>query len=123
MERVFILAGALAGFLGVGAGAFGAHALRSRLEPRAFEVYEVAVRYQLIHALALLAAAWVLSRSPGLWARSSGGLFLLGIVLFSGSLYVVSLAGIKAAGVLTPLGGAAFLAGWLCLGVAGWKSP
>ncbi len=123
MERVFILGGALSAFLGVGAGAFGAHALRGRLAPRAFEVYEVAVRYQLIHALALLAVAWIVGRSPGSWARSSGWLFLLGIALFSGSLYLVSLTGMSWAGAVTPLGGTAFLAGWACLGVAGWKMP
>ncbi len=121
MERVLVMGGALAGFLGVGAGAFGAHALRGLLEPRAFEVYEVAVRYQLFHALALVAVAWVLSRSPGRWARSSGWLFLLGIILFSGSLYLVSVGGLSWVGAVTPLGGAALLAGWFCFGVAGWK--
>ncbi len=119
MTRWFFLAGSTFGFLGVAAGAFGAHALRGVLEPRMLDVFEVAVRYQMLHALALLAAAWVSSRAPGRWAAWSGGLFVTGIALFSGSLYLLTLAGQRWAGVVTPLGGATLLAGWACLALAG----
>jgi uncharacterized membrane protein YgdD (TMEM256/DUF423 family) len=83
------------------------------------EVFEVAVRYQMLHALALLATAWVSGKAPGRCAAWSGGLFVTGIVLFSGSLYLLTLAGQSWAGAVTPVGGAALLAGWACLALAG----
>ena len=109
--------GALLGLLGVAAGAFGAHALRSRLAPAMLQVHETAARYQLIHALALvltaLAAAGGQSRALA-WA---GWLFVAGIVLFSGSLYALSLTSTPTWGLVTPFGGLCLLAGWACLGV------
>ncbi|MBW3533776.1 MAG: DUF423 domain-containing protein [Gemmatimonadetes bacterium] len=113
--RTFVALGSLFGFLGVAAGAFGAHALRASLSAGDMTTFEIAVRYQLVHALALVAAAWVATRWPGGAATASGWLFALGIVVFSGSLYVLVLAGQRWMGAVTPLGGLAFLAGWLAL--------
>lgn len=115
MARTFALIGALLGFLGVGAGAFGAHALRARLAPADLEIFETAARYQMYHALALIAAAWVVERWPGSAATASGWLFLTGTLVFSGSLYVLVLTGTRWLGAVTPLGGGALLAGWLAL--------
>lgn len=115
MERLFFLLGALSAFLGVGAGAFGAHALKSRLSPEMLDIFEVGVRYQMYHALALLAVAWACSRWPGSLITTSGWLFVIGTLIFTGSLYVLSMSGIRWFGAITPIGGGAFLAGWLCL--------
>jgi uncharacterized membrane protein YgdD (TMEM256/DUF423 family) len=104
--------------MGVAAGAFGAHALRARVEPRLLEVFETGARYQLYHALALLAVAWASSRWPGTLTTAAGWLFVAGTVLFSGSLYAMTLTGVRALGAITPLGGVAFIAGWVCLAVA-----
>jgi uncharacterized membrane protein YgdD (TMEM256/DUF423 family) len=117
-DRLFLLAGAISGFLGVGAGAFGAHGLRARLTPELLSVFETAVRYQMYHALALIAASWVASRWPGTLAGASGWLFVAGTVVFSGSLYALALSGMRWLGAVTPLGGVCFLAGWLCLAAA-----
>ncbi len=118
MERLFVMIGALSGGIGVAAGAFGAHALRARLEPRMLEVFETGARYQMYHALAMLAAAWVVTRFPGSMANASGWLFLAGTVLFSGSLYMMAFTGIRALGAITPIGGVCFIAGWACLALA-----
>ena len=114
-DRLFAGLGALSGFAGVAAGAFGAHGLRARLGPDALAVFETAARYQMFHALALLAAAWAVSRWPGRAALASGWLFAAGTLVFCGSLYLLALTGVRALGAVTPLGGLAFLAGWLCL--------
>ena len=118
MDRTFAALGALSGFLGVAAGAFGAHALRARLAPDLLAVFHTGAQYQLYHALALLAAAWAAARWPGGASTAAGWLFALGTVLFSGSLYALALSGVRALGAVTPLGGVAFLAGWACLGWA-----
>ena len=110
--------GALSGFLAVAAGAFGAHALKSRLSPEMLVVFETGARYQMYHALALIATSWACLNWPGPIATASGWLFLAGIVLFSGSLYALSLSEIKVFVAVTPLGGLLFLAGWACLGLA-----
>ena len=121
MDRLFVIIGALSGGIGVAAGAFGAHALRARLEPRLLEVFETGARYQLYHAIAMLAAAWIVTRFPGPLASASGWLFLAGTVLFSGSLYAMSLTGVRALGAITPLGGVGFIAGWACLALAAMR--
>ncbi len=121
MERLFVIIGALSGAIGVGAGAFGAHALRARLEPRMLDVFETGARYQLYHAVAMLAAAWVVSRWPGATASASGWLFLAGTVFFSGSLYAMALTNVRALGAITPIGGVCFIAGWVCLAIAAAK--
>ncbi len=121
MERLFIIMGALSGAIGVAAGAFGAHALRARVEPRMLEVFETGARYQMYHALAMLAAAWMVSRFPGALMNASGWLFMVGTVLFSGSLYAMALTGVRALGAITPLGGVCFIAGWACIALAAMK--
>ncbi len=121
MERLFVIIGALSGAIGVAAGAFGAHALRARVEPRLLEVFETGARYQMYHAIAMLAAAWIVTRFPGSLANASGWLFLAGTVLFSGSLYAMTLTGIRALGAITPLGGVCFIAGWVCLALAAMR--
>lgn len=108
--------GCVFGCLGVAAGAFGAHALRGRVPPDLLAVFETGARYQMYHALALLAASRVAGRRCG---RLAGWMFAAGIVLFSGSLYVLALSGVRWLGAVTPFGGAAFLAGWIALALAG----
>ncbi len=108
---------AVAGLLGVGFGAFGAHALEARLTPELLAVFETGVRYQMYHAFALLAAAWGWARWPSRAFAIAGWLFIGGIVVFSGSLYALALTGIKGLGAVTPVGGLAFLGGWLCLAI------
>ena len=122
MTRFFVLSGSLSGFVAVAAGAFGAHLLRPRLAARMFEVYEVAVRYQMYHALALLCVGWLCSRADGPAAPAAGWLFLLGSVVFSGSLYGWSLGGPGWLPLVTPLGGVALLAGWLAAAAAAWRA-
>jgi uncharacterized membrane protein YgdD (TMEM256/DUF423 family) len=118
MDRTFLLLGAVAGFLGVAFGAFGAHALRTRLTPDMLDVFETGVRYQMYHAVALLVVALGLARVDGWAMRSAGWLFVAGIVVFSGSLYVLALSGVRGFGAVTPVGGLAFLLGWGCLAYA-----
>lgn len=122
MERTLWIAGAAMAGLSVAIGAFGAHALRARLEPARIATFETAVQYHMLHALALLAAAALMGRvqSQNL-LLASGWLFAAGIFLFSGSLYALAITGITWLGAITPLGGVAFIGGWLCLGMAAWK--
>ena len=116
MNRTFLLLGAVMGFLGVTLGAFGAHALRARLTPEMLAVFETGVRYQMYHALAILAVAAVVgSGGNARLASVAGWCFAAGIVLFSGSLYALTLSGVGALGAITPIGGVFFLAGWACL--------
>jgi uncharacterized membrane protein YgdD (TMEM256/DUF423 family) len=122
MERIFFAIGAVSALIAVAAGAFGAHGLKSRLSPEMLTVFEVGVRYQMYHAFALIVAAWAQTRWPGTIIVTSGWFFIGGTVLFSGSLYLLSLTGLRWLGAITPLGGLAFLAGWLCLAWASWKA-
>ncbi|HEX4951091.1 MAG TPA: DUF423 domain-containing protein [Blastocatellia bacterium] len=122
MERLFFFLGALSAGIGVAAGAFGAHGLKDRLSADLLTTFEVGVRYQMYHAFALFIVAWVLTRWPSSLAVTSGWCFVLGTVLFSGSLYVLSLSGLKWLGAITPLGGVAFLIGWGCLAWAVWRT-
>jgi uncharacterized membrane protein YgdD (TMEM256/DUF423 family) len=118
-ERSCLAAGGLAMFAAVAAGAFGAHALKSALRPDLLAVWHTAVQYQAWHALALLAVGLLMARSaslpdrPDSRLRAAAWLFLIGIVIFSGSLYLLALTGERRLGAVTPLGGVAFLAGWL----------
>jgi uncharacterized membrane protein YgdD (TMEM256/DUF423 family) len=113
--RGFFAAGTLLAGLAVAAGAFGAHALRARLEPRDLEIFETAARYQFYHALALVVTAFALERWPGPPTTTAGWLFLAGIALFSGSLYLLVLTDTRWLGAVTPFGGLCFMAGWVCL--------
>lgn len=122
MSRTFVIFGGLLGTLAVAAGAFGGHLLKERLSAELFAIFEVAARYHMYHALALFGAAWASTQWPGSWTTASGYLFVVGIVFFSGSLYLLSLTGVRWLGAITPIGGLAFIAGWLCLVVAAWKS-
>src|SRR5579872_1160690 len=108
-------AGAVLAFLAVAAGAFGAHGLKDVLDAEMKAVYETAVRYQMYHALALLLVAALADKLSIRAVSWSGACFLGGVILFSGSLYALSLSGIRELGAITPLGGLLFLAGWLAL--------
>jgi uncharacterized membrane protein YgdD (TMEM256/DUF423 family) len=123
VERLFVILGSSFMFLGVGAGAFGAHALSEYFEqnPDLSSTYDTAVQYLMIHGLALFAAAWVSSNWSGQLANWAGYLFVLGIILFSGSLFLLVFTRMGWFGAITPLGGVAFLAGWLCLALAAWR--
>jgi uncharacterized membrane protein YgdD (TMEM256/DUF423 family) len=114
-ERLFGGLGAVFAFLAVALGAFGAHALRGHFAPVRLDVWETAVHYQMYHALGLFAAAWACSRWPGRAARGAGWLLVVGIVLFSGSLYLLVLTGQRWLGFITPFGGLAFLGAWALL--------
>ena len=121
MPRTFLLAGALAGLVGVAFGAFGAHGLRGRLSPDMLAVFETGVRYQMYHALALMLLAAIMMTGRVESARAfaiAGWSFVGGIVLFSGSLYLLAVTGITVLGAVTPIGGVAFLLGWACLVIA-----
>ena len=122
MARTFWILGSLFAFVAVGAGAFGAHALRARLTPDLLAVWETAARYQMYHALALLGVALAAARWPAAGWSAPGWLFTAGIVVFSGSLYVLALSGVRWLGAVTPLGGVAFLAGWAMLALAGARA-
>lgn len=124
MYRNFVILAAVFGFLGVGAGAFGSHALRGVFEARPNDqsTYETAVEFQLIHAVALLGAAAAASAYPNAWTRRAGWLFALGIVLFCGSLYLLSVLNLRFMGAVAPFGGGAFVAGWAYLGIGAWRA-
>ncbi|HJR17666.1 MAG TPA: DUF423 domain-containing protein [Gemmatimonadales bacterium] len=119
MDPLFFRLGALSGLFGVAAGAFGAHTLRARLTAEHLAVFETGARYQMYHALALFAVAWAVTRWPGPLPVWAGWLFVAGTVLFSGSLYILAFTGARWWGAITPLGGLAFLVGWLCLLLSG----
>ena len=113
--KLFAILGAVFGALSVAAGAFGAHALRAQLDARMLEVFETAARYQMYHALALLAVAWLGAQVQAGAVQVAGWAFVTGIVLFSGSLYAMAFTGIRALGAITPIGGVAFIIGWAAL--------
>jgi uncharacterized membrane protein YgdD (TMEM256/DUF423 family) len=123
MEKTLIILGGALAALGVAIGAFGAHGLRNTVAPDMLANYETGARYHLFHALAIFAAAFVASRYPdSALGGVAGWLFAAGILLFSGSLYVMALTGMRWLGAITPIGGVAFIAGWICLVVAAVRS-
>lgn len=116
MDKTFFLLGSIAAGIAVALGAFGAHALKTRLSPELLQTFETGVRYHMYHALALFAVAFAISKWPASsWPVAAGWLFVIGIVVFSGSLYLLAVSGVKWLGAITPIGGVAFIAGWLCL--------
>ena len=122
MAKLFITLASLSGMFAVMLGAFGAHALRGKLDDYAQGVFETAVQYQFYHSLALLAVGVLaISQPQTVMLKSSGWLFFIGILIFSGSLYTLSFTGLRWLGAITPLGGLALIAGWACLAATGWK--
>lgn len=123
--QLFLAIAALLGGLSVAGGAFASHALQDQLTERAIEVFQTGVRYQMYHALALLAVALLqaLAKPPLPWLTAAGWLFIAGTLLFSGSLYLISLLGLKAVGPVTPVGGVALMVGWACLAIAALRWP
>ncbi|GMQ52252.1 DUF423 domain-containing protein [Halopseudomonas aestusnigri] len=123
MAKWLLLLASLSGFTGVALGAFAAHGLRGKLSENMLSVFQTGVIYQLWHTMALIGVAVLLLRSPdSTLLKATGVLFALGIVLFSGSLYLLTLSGIGKLGMITPLGGVLWLVAWLCLGLAVWRT-
>lgn len=122
MQRWALLVAAVAGFLAVGLGAFAAHGLRDVLSAEYLTVFQTGVHYQMVHALALLAVGMLLQKSPARSLRIAAWSFTLGILLFSGSLYALTLSGVRSLGMITPFGGVAFLIGWASLAWFAWRS-
>lgn len=121
--KIFIVIGAINAFLAVALGAFGAHGLADKLEPKYLDIWKTGVTYQMFHALGILAVAMLLGRVPGSSLFSwTGWLMLIGIILFSGSLYVLSLTKINILGAITPLGGLCFLAAWVLMVIGALKN-
>ena len=118
MDRLFFALGALIGALGVAAGAFGAHALEARLAPDRLELFELAARYQMIHALALLGAAWAAQRWPSGMTNAAGWMLLGGVLIFCGTIYALAFGAPRILGAVTPIGGLSLIIGWLLLAVA-----
>ncbi|WP_029612376.1 DUF423 domain-containing protein [uncultured Pseudomonas sp.] len=121
MLRSFLMLAAFFGFTGVALGAFAAHGLKNRLSADYLAIFHTGVSYQLVHALAILAVAMLSVHLPGRLIGWAGGLFAVGIMLFSGSLYALTLSGVSKLGIITPIGGVCFLAGWACLGLTAWR--
>lgn len=121
MIRAYLLFAAFFGLTGVALGAFAAHGLKSRLGADYLAVFQTGVQYQLIHALALFGVALLALHAPSRLLTAAGGLFVLGVLLFSGSLYLLTLTGMSKLGIITPIGGTAFLAGWICLMFSAWN--
>jgi uncharacterized membrane protein YgdD (TMEM256/DUF423 family) len=118
MDKTLMFVGALMGGVGVALGAFGAHGLRGRLSPEMLAVFETGVRYHMYHALAILVTAALMSRVEGRAIVIAGWSFATGILIFSGSLYALALSGVTILGAITPIGGLAFLIGWVSLAIA-----
>jgi uncharacterized membrane protein YgdD (TMEM256/DUF423 family) len=119
-DKLAALLGALNAFIAVAAGAFGAHGLRARLSPESLDIWKTAAQYQMFHALGLFAVAWLCSRGAAA-ARPAGWLMLAGIIVFSGSLYLLSVTGLRWLGAVTPIGGLCFLASWLAAAWAAFR--
>ena len=118
MDKTFLLLGAVAAFLAVALGAFGAHGLRGRLTPEMLAVFQTGVQYHMYHALALILVSGIMGRVTGRLIQTAGWCFAAGIVVFSGSLYALATTGVTILGAITPIGGLFFLIGWACLAFA-----
>ncbi len=122
MEKIFFIIGAVSAAISVALGAFGAHGLRERLTPQLLEIFETGVRYEIYHAFAILFVAFALTRWQSNLIPLAGWAFVLGTLIFSGSLYLLALTDTRWLGAITPLGGVAFIAGWILLAVGVWQS-
>jgi uncharacterized membrane protein YgdD (TMEM256/DUF423 family) len=124
MDKIFFIIGSILAGIAVATGAFGAHGLKNIVSAEMLDTWDTAVRYQMFHALGFLALAWTVSHWPAQTNLISlgGWLFLAGVLLFSGSLYILVLSGARWLGAITPFGGVAFVAGWVCLALAAWRS-
>ncbi len=122
MEKIFFIIGAVSAAISVALGAFGAHGLRERLTPQLLEIFETGVRYEIYHAFAILFVAFALTRWQSNLIPLAGWAFVLGTLIFSGSLYLLALTDARWLGAITPLGGVAFIAGWILLVVGVWQS-
>ena len=121
MLRGFLMLAAFFGFTGVALGAFAAHGLKNRLTPEYLTIFHTGVTYQLVHTLALFGVALLATQIQGRLVAWAGFSFAAGILLFSGSLYLLTITGVSKLGIVTPFGGLAFLVGWVCLGLAAWR--
>jgi uncharacterized membrane protein YgdD (TMEM256/DUF423 family) len=121
--RLWIVIGAVSAFVSVAAGAFGAHALKARLTPDMLTIFETGNRYQMYHSLGLLAVGLLAASRPSGLLNGAGWAMLIGILLFSGSLYALALSGVRVLGAITPLGGVGFLVGWVLFALAAWRQP
>lgn len=119
--RLWLILGAASAFLSVAAGAFGAHALRTRLPPDLQTIFETGARYHMYHSLGLIAVGLLAHLRPSPLLNGAGWALVVGIVLFSGSLYALALSGVRVLGAITPLGGVGFLVGWVLFGLAAWR--
>jgi uncharacterized membrane protein YgdD (TMEM256/DUF423 family) len=123
MAKLTLIAAAVLGFMGIGLGAFGAHALRARISSELLTAYQTGVFYHLVHALALLAAGLLMRQGiDSLWLKCSALAFCCGTLLFSGSLYMLAVSAVRAWGAVTPFGGLLFLIGWLSMAIAVWRN-
>ncbi len=118
--RLWLAIGAMSGLVSVALGAFAAHGLQARVGPAELAAFETGARYQMYHALALFAVAWAAAQGGGTFAQAAGWAFLIGTILFSGSLYYLGLTGSRMLVLVTPIGGIGFLAGWLALTLSAW---
>jgi uncharacterized membrane protein YgdD (TMEM256/DUF423 family) len=119
--RLWLILGAASAFLSVAAGAFGAHALRTRLPPDMQTIFETGARYHMYHSLGLIAIGLLAHLRPSPLLNGAGWALVVGIVLFSGSLYALALSGVRVLGAITPLGGVGFLVGWVLFALAAWR--
>ncbi|MEM7677885.1 MAG: DUF423 domain-containing protein, partial [Myxococcota bacterium] len=122
MAKVFVVAGAVSGLIGIALGAFGAHGLKARLTEELLAIFETGARYQMYHALALVFVGLAAQIKPHGAFQTAGWLWIIGTFLFSGSLYALALSGVRVLGAITPLGGLAFIAGWACLAWGAFKA-
>lgn len=122
MDKLFLMIGAISGALAVTLGAFGAHALRQRLSAQLLDTFEIGVRYEIYHAFAIFVVAFALTRWNSPLLTYAGWAFVVGTIIFSGSLYLLALTDTRWLGAITPIGGVAFIAGWVLLAVGVWQS-
>ncbi|MEE3232792.1 MAG: DUF423 domain-containing protein [Candidatus Latescibacterota bacterium] len=121
MSNHFFSIGSILALLAVAGGAFGGHVLKPRLSEYHLEIFEIASRYHMYHAIAVIICSWAINKFSSTWAQTAGWFFVIGIMIFSGSLYLLSITELRLLGFVTPVGGTAFMLGWLCLAIAPWR--